>query len=484
MVAAVPWSLPATGGWTRRSTALLTALLVQPYLLVLALPGPAGQRLHVAGTMSLLLLQLAVLAAAVVLFYDWRISRRTATGWLALTLSFLAGQHVPFALLAVAGSDEGRFGYVLGVSQLATAPVVLGLLVLAARGARLPAGGPLTVGLAAGGLVAAARLVLIHTGVDPSLRLSATALAAVIGVLTVLVALMAVVVLRSSALPGWFRTRMLAFVGCLLLGRALSSVLDPDSPSPLSVLVTLVGVIVLCGAAAAMLRQTIGDNYRRQVELAQRATTAEVNVKHGREQLHELHATVAGVAQATRLLVREDGPTGDQRRRLQTLLDSELSRLERMLTRQGRRRAADLCVDEVLLSLVETQRTLGLDVRYRPSGLRARARADDLAEVTHILLSNVARHAPGATVEITSCHRDGDVEVSVSDDGPGVPPALRPRLFAWGGRSASSPGEGIGLQLAKRLMLEQGGDLYLEGEGRLGGATFTFTVPTGPPGQP
>jgi signal transduction histidine kinase len=329
-----------------------------------------------------------------------------------------------------------------------------------------------------------ARLALIHTGADPSLGMAGPALAVTIGLAVVLAVLMAVVVLRSAALPDWFRTRLLAFLGCLLLGRALSSVLEPDAPSPPSVLVTLIGVVVLSGAAAAMLRQTIADNYRQQVELARRATTAEVSVKHGREQLHELHATVAGVAQASRLLVRDDGPTGPQRQRLAALLDSELSRLERMFSQQDRQRVADLRVDEVLRPLVENQRTLGVDVHFQPSGLHARGRADDLAEVTHILLSNAVRHAPGATVEITASRRGADVEVSVSDAGPGVPPALRPRLFAWGARSASSPGQGIGLQLAKRLMLEQGGNLYLEGEGRLGGATFTFTVPTGPPGLP
>ncbi len=85
-------------------------VLLQPYLLVLALEGSASLRLRTASVMSLLLMQLAVLASAVVLQYDWRISRRTATGWMAMALSYVAAQNLPFALLAVAGSDVGHYG--------------------------------------------------------------------------------------------------------------------------------------------------------------------------------------------------------------------------------------------------------------------------------------------------------------------------------------------------------------------------------------
>ena len=64
-----------------------------------------------------------------------------------------------------------------------------------------------------------------------------------------------------------------------------------------------------------------------------------------------------------------------------SLLDSEMARLERMLTRRGQQPVADLSLDDVLLPLVESQRTLGTDVRYGPRACGRRARADDVAEV-------------------------------------------------------------------------------------------------------
>ncbi|MFC4785383.1 sensor histidine kinase [Nocardioides sp. MAHUQ-72] len=480
----VPWGLPASGGWTWRSSALLTAVLLQPYLLVLAMEGSATLRLRTASVMSLLLMQLAILASAVVLQYDWRISRRTATGWMAMALSYVAAQHLPFALLAVAGSDVGHYGYVVGVTQLPSALVLLTLAVLAARGAPLPAWNPLVVGLLLGGLAATARLVLVDTGADPTLTLSAPATAAIVSVGVVLTVAVAAVLARTETLPGWVRTRVVAGLLCLLASRVVATGQEHGSPSPLAVAWALFGTVLLCGAAAAMLRQTIGDNSRRLVSLAHRAATAEVSVRHGQEKLHELHATVAGVAMASRLLIQNGGPTGSQRQRLESLLDSEMTRLERMLTKRGQQPVEDICLDELLLPLVETQQTLGVDVVLRPSAQQVLGRPDDLAEVIHILLSNAARHAPESHVEVTSARRGGAVEISVSDDGPGVPETLRASLFAWGARSASSPGQGIGLQLAKRLMLEQGGNLRLENEGRLGGATFVLTIPTSSPGMP
>lgn len=478
----MPWALPSTGGWTWRSSALLTVVLLHPYLLVLVVQDPAVDRLQVAGTMSLLLVQLTVLASAVVLKYDWRISRREATGWLAMTLSFVAAQHVPFALLAVQGSSQGRYDYVVGLTQLPSSLVVLGMVVLAMRGTRLPVRNPLATGLLMGVLVAVARFALIDAGVDPSLRLTHVVGLAVLGLVAVAVTGIVVVLARASVLPAWARTHLVVALACTVVSRALSTGRTDGVPTPLAVGVAVLGAVALGSAAAALLRQTINDNSRRLVNLAHRAASAEMNVRHGQEKMHELHATVAGVAQASRLLIQNGGPTGAVRHRLESLLDAEMARLERMLTRRGQQSVEDVCLDDVLLPLVETQRTLGTDVRYLTSGLRAVGRPDDIAEATHILLSNAARHAPNSLVTVTTTRRDDAIEIRVSDNGPGVPAELRGSLFEWGARGSTSPGQGIGLQLARRLMVEQSGNLTLESEGRLGGATFVLTIPASPPG--
>ena len=135
----------------------------------------------------------------------------------------------------------------------------------------------------------------------------------------------------------------MVFLVCMVTSRVLSTGRDNGVPSPLAVAVAVVGAVALGSAAATMLRQTINDNARRLVNLAHRAASAEVNVRHGQEKMHELNATVAGVAQASRLLVRDGGPTGAQRRTLETLLDTEMARLERMLTRRGQQPVRSFC---------------------------------------------------------------------------------------------------------------------------------------------
>ena len=280
------WALPRAGAWTWRGSALLAAVLLHPFLLVLALQHSAADRMSVAGSMSLLLVQISVLASAVVLMYDWRISRRATIGWLAMALSFIAAQHVPFALLSVQGAPEGRYGYVMGVTQLAQHAG--GPRPGHARRAKHPVAGrqPLTNGPLLGGFFGAARFVLIDTGIDPTLRLTRVADLVVI----VLVAIAAAGIIRAivgiATLPGWARLRTVVFLVCMVTSRVLSTGRDNGVPSPLAVAVAVVGAVALGSAAATMLRGTINDNARRLVNLAHRAASAEVSVRHGQEKMH------------------------------------------------------------------------------------------------------------------------------------------------------------------------------------------------------
>lgn len=97
------------------------------------------------------------------------------------------------------------------------------------------------------------------------------------------------------------------------------------------------------------------------------------------------------------------------------------------------------------------------------------------ARVVHGLLANARRHAPGAPVAV-ACERDGDeVVVRVADDGPGLDPVVRDRLFEPGARSGTSEGEGIGLASSRRLARSQRGDLRVVE--RADGVTFELRLP-------
>lgn len=105
-----------------------------------------------------------------------------------------------------------------------------------------------------------------------------------------------------------------------------------------------------------------------------------------------------------------------------------------------------------------------------------------LDHVIENLLSNVARHTPPETSVEVAVRRRGDrVEVSVADDGPGIPPAEVPHVtqrFYQGGEAARRRvgGVGLGLALVERILVAHGVELEIDsapGEG----ARFAFSLP-------
>lgn len=91
------------------------------------------------------------------------------------------------------------------------------------------------------------------------------------------------------------------------------------------------------------------------------------------------------------------------------------------------------------------------------------------------LLTNAARHAPGAPVHLGVERAGRRVRVVCRDHGPGIDPALAPHVFERGVRGAQSEGSGLGLYGARMLMREQGGDLVLERVPT--GTRFVATLP-------
>jgi signal transduction histidine kinase len=93
------------------------------------------------------------------------------------------------------------------------------------------------------------------------------------------------------------------------------------------------------------------------------------------------------------------------------------------------------------------------------------------------LVSNALRHsATGGSVTITTDARDAAIVVSVADTGAGIPPEALPRIFDRFYKGPSSHGSGLGLTIARNLVISHGGDI--SAASRVGeGTTVTFTLP-------
>jgi len=117
-----------------------------------------------------------------------------------------------------------------------------------------------------------------------------------------------------------------------------------------------------------------------------------------------------------------------------------------------------------------------------PPGAEMAGARDELHRLTLNLLENALRHTdPGTAVEATVERIDGEVVLSVEDDGPGIPHDLRDKVFerffrGAGDRSGSS---GLGLSIVRAVAHSHQGEVSLVEplDGR--GARFVVRFPAG-----
>jgi K+-sensing histidine kinase KdpD len=118
--------------------------------------------------------------------------------------------------------------------------------------------------------------------------------------------------------------------------------------------------------------------------------------------------------------------------------------------------------------------------------VRVDARA--VTEVIYTLIDNASKYAPEETLITIAAKRVADdiVEISVEDQGPGVPKNLRERVFerfyragSNGASAERAGGIGMGLAIAKGIVEAHNGHIWIE-DGISGhGARVAFTVPVG-----
>jgi signal transduction histidine kinase len=93
------------------------------------------------------------------------------------------------------------------------------------------------------------------------------------------------------------------------------------------------------------------------------------------------------------------------------------------------------------------------------------------------LLDNARVHAAESAVDLRVTCGKGTTALFVEDRGPGVPRVDCEEIFHRGWRGARSPGSGLGLFIARRLVLQQGGSLLVEPRPG-GGASFVVQLVT------
>jgi signal transduction histidine kinase len=206
---------------------------------------------------------------------------------------------------------------------------------------------------------------------------------------------------------------------------------------------------------------------------------------------HELRTPLTSIYGFAETLLRRDIDFQDSER--QTFLGyiaSESERLTRIvdaLLNVARLDTGDLVVQleptdvgRVVSDTVSAVEANGHEfvVELEDGGLEAQADPDKLRQVLAQLVENAVKFSPGGGVVRVEARRVPDaVEITVADEGVGIPASQQGRIFTKFFRVADDQaGTGLGLFIAQGLVSAMGGRMWVDSEeGR--GSRFTFELP-------
>jgi two-component system, OmpR family, sensor kinase len=204
---------------------------------------------------------------------------------------------------------------------------------------------------------------------------------------------------------------------------------------------------------------------------------------------HELRSPLTAIRGQLEVLSRQEQPSAQEVRRVETAALREMGRVERLV--------------EDMLSLARLDEGVGPALREVSAAgfLRELAEArggeneqlgdlaegtieldpDLVAQVVRNLLDNADRYAGEGQVVLSARAAGSSLVVSVDDAGPGIPPADRERVFDRfhrrdSARDRASGGSGLGLGIARAIVSAHGGRIWVD-DSPLGGARVSFSLP-------
>jgi signal transduction histidine kinase len=215
---------------------------------------------------------------------------------------------------------------------------------------------------------------------------------------------------------------------------------------------------------------------------------------------HELRTPLTVMRGQLDVLVAND-PSPDEVRRVERLLQAELARVTRLvndlllLAQSGR--ADFLRLERVELDELVTEIWDGLSLTatrtFQIAALTpvvVTADPDRLAQALRNLARNAIAHTrePDGIVRVELATSGELVRLSVSDDGPGIPPAARERVFERfyrtdPARSRAEGGAGLGLAIVRAIVEAHQGTIRVT-QSELGGARFELELPRAPQAAP
>ncbi|MFE3514466.1 ATP-binding protein [Streptomyces sp. NPDC059166] len=238
-----------------------------------------------------------------------------------------------------------------------------------------------------------------------------------------------------------------------------------------------------------------GTEARRRNELSHAELIATV--------AHELRSPLTSVKGFTAtLLAKWERFTDDQKRLMLETVDADANRVTRLIAElldisridsgrlELRRQPVDVsaAVERHVQALIATGQAPDRFLVHARQPLPALwADPDKVDQVLGNLLENAVRHGEGTvTIDIAPAPAPGKTgesgtEVTVSDEGPGIPEESMSRVFTRFWRGSKRGGTGLGLYIVKGIVEAHGGTITVD-RAPGGGAEFRFILPVSAPG--
>ncbi|MGN6816217.1 MAG: sensor histidine kinase [Solirubrobacterales bacterium] len=208
---------------------------------------------------------------------------------------------------------------------------------------------------------------------------------------------------------------------------------------------------------------------------------------------HELRTPIFSLGGFVELLEDED-PSPEERAEFVRTMRQQIERLTKLTTdlldlSQLDSGAVVMNPSTVDLTGLAREVTREFSARAELRGSRLQLRTPEqpaiglgdperVRQITRILLDNALTHTPeGTTVTVTTYSANGRAELTVSDEGPGIPQRVQKRIFERFYTADSAGGSGLGLAIATELAQRMEGEITISSSRRF--TAFTLDLPPG-----
>ena len=213
---------------------------------------------------------------------------------------------------------------------------------------------------------------------------------------------------------------------------------------------------------------------------------------------HELKTPLTSIRMYAELLLSKRVSNPAKQQAYLEVMVAESERLTRLINNimdfgkleQGRKkyRISEFDMGQFLIECIRTNR-----IRLKKAGFEliteipdqafpVKTDRDAMAQVFLNLMDNAIKYAgSGQFLRFILDRTSHDVQIKIQDDGPGIDPGLREKIFdkffrAYNSLTTSKPGSGLGLSIARHMLRDLGGDIVMD-TSLPKGAGFIIRIP-------